>query len=194
MSESANVNQTYENAAAKTRETVEKTMKAGQAATEKAAKTGKETAEKAYMAGSQAMTNAYEQAAVATKEAIGKAFPQAAVPFDAVAGFQRANLEAMVAAGAVAMKGVEAMSQQVLAFNSKAMEDGMANAEKLLACKSVPEALEAQTQCAMAQMHDMLAHGGKLADLALKLAGDIAEPVQARFSQAAEKLGKPPAL
>jgi phasin family protein len=189
MSESTSANQ--QASSSKARETVEKTVKAGQAATEKAAKAAKETAEKAFSVGTQALTKAYEQAAVVAKDAISKTFPQAAAPFDAMAGFQRANLEAMVAAGSLAMKGVEALSQQVLAFNTKAMEDGLANTEKLLACKTMPEALETQTQCAMAQMQQALAHGSKMADLALKLAGDMAEPMQARVSQAAEMLGKP---
>ncbi len=189
MSENTSAN--YQASSAKARETAEKAVKAGQAATEKAAKTAKETAEKAFNVGTQAMTKAYEQAAGVAKDAINKTFPQAAAPFDAMAGFQRANLEAMVAAGSLAMKGVEALSQQVMAFNTKAMEDSLANTEKLLACKTVPEALEMQTQCAMVQMQQVLAHGSKMADLALKVAGDVAEPMQARVSQAAEMLGKP---
>jgi len=189
MSENTSAN--YQASSAKARETAEKAVKAGQVATEKAAKTAKETAEKAFSAGTQAMTKAYEQAAGVAKDAISKTFPHAAAPFDAMAGFQRANLEAMVAAGSMAMKGVEALSQQMLAFNTKTMEDGIANTERLLACKSVPEALEAQTQCAMAQMQQALTHGSKMADLTLKLAGDLAEPLQARVSQAAKMLGKP---
>lgn len=191
MTDSTNTNPNYEASTAKARETVEKTVKAGQAATEKAAKAAKETAEKAFAVGTQTLAKAYEQAAGVAKDTIMKTFPQAAPPFEALTGFQRANLEAFVAAGATAMKGVEAISQQVLAYNTKAMEEGFANTEKLLACKSVPEALETQTQCAMAQMQSALAHGSKMADLALKLAGDVAEPMQTRVAQAAEMMGKP---
>jgi phasin family protein len=191
MSESTNTTPNYQASTAKARETVEKTVKAGQAATEKAAKAAKETAEKAYTAGTQALSKAYDQAAGVTKDTIVKTFPQAAASFEAFAGFQRANIEALVAAGSTAMRGVEEISQQVLAYNTKAMEDGFANTEKLLGCKSMPEALETQTQCAMAQMQSALAHGSKLADLTLKLAGEVAEPVQARVAQAAEMMGKP---
>ena len=193
MSENSSTSPNYQASTAKARETVEKTVKAGQAATEKAAKAAKETAEKAFTVGTEAFTKAYDQAAGVAKETIFKAFPQAAAPFEAFAGFQRANIEAFVAAGSTVMKGVEAISQQVLAYNTKAMEEGFANTEKLLACKSVPEALETQTQCAMAQMQGALAHGSKMADLALKLAGDVTEPMQARMAQAAEMMGKPPA-
>lgn len=181
----------YQASTAKARETVEKTVKAGQAATEKAAKAAKETAEKAYTAGSQALAKAYDQAAGVTKDTIAKTFPQAAASFEALTGFQRANLEAFVAAGSTAMRAVEEFSQQMLAYNTKAMEDGFANTERLLACKNMPEALETHTQCTMAQMQAALAHSSKMADLALKLAGDVAEPVQTRMAQAAEMMGKP---
>ena len=191
MSENTSTTPNYQASTAKARETVEKTVKAGQAATEKAAKAAKETAEKAYSAGTQALAKAYDQAAGVAKDTIGKTFPHAAAPFEAFAGFQRANIEALVAAGSTAMRGVEEISQQVLAFNTKAMEDGFANTEKLLACKSMPEALETHTQCAMAQMQSALAHGSKLADLALKVVGDVAEPMQTRMAQAAEMMGKP---
>lgn len=191
MSENTSTNPNYQASTAKARESVEKTVKAGQAATEKAAKAAKETAEKAFTVGTEAFAKAYDQAASMAKDTMFKAFPQAAAPFEAFAGFQRANLEALVAAGATAMKGVEAISQQVLAFNTKAMEDGFANTEKLLACKTMPEALEMQTQSAMAQMQSAFAHSTKMADLALKLAGEMAEPMQARVAQAAEMMGKP---
>ena len=200
MSESPNVNASYENTAAKARDSAEKSMKAGQAAAERAVKTGQdavktgqENAGKAFAAGSEAMTKVYDQTYGVAKEAIQKTFPQAAAHFDEVAGFQRANLEAVVAAGSAAMKSVETISSQLLAFNTQALEEGVANAQKLMACKTVPEAMEFQTQCAMAQMQQMLAHSSKIADLALKMAGEFVAPMQERLGQAAEKLGKKPA-
>ncbi|MGH7006479.1 MAG: phasin family protein, partial [Alphaproteobacteria bacterium] len=136
MSESPNVNTSYETATGKVRESFEKTAKAGQSAAEKAVKAGKETAEKAFAAGSETMSKAYDQAFGVAKDAIHKTFPQAAAQFDELAAFQCANLEAMTAAGSIAMKGVEAISAQLVAFNTKVMEDGVANAQKLWACKT----------------------------------------------------------
>ena len=190
---STNTKTSYENTATKTRETAEKSVKAGQAAAEKAVKAGQENAGKAFAAGSEVMTKAYDHSYGVAKEVIQKTFPQAAAQFDDLAGFQRDNLEAMVAAGSVALKGVETLSTQLLAFNTQALEEGAANAQKLMACKTMPEAMEFQTQCAMAQLQQMLAHGSKIADLTVQMAGDIVAPMQERFSQAAEKLGKKPA-
>jgi phasin family protein len=187
MSRTATVNP----APAKTQETVEKTLKANQAAAEKAVKVGKETAEKALKAGSEVVSKAYDQAVAAAKETVQKTFPQAAAQFEELAGVQRANLEALFAAGTQAMKGVETLSEEVLAFNKKAMDDSVANAKKLFDCKTVQELVEVQTDCACAQFEEFLAHGTKVTDMALKLAGEIAEPLQDRLGRAVEKLGKP---
>ncbi len=177
--------------AAKTQEAVEKTLKANQAAAEKAVKVGKETAEKALKASSEAVTKAYDQALSAAKETVQKTFPQAAARFEELAGLQRANLEALFSAGTVAMKNVETLSEEVLAFNRKAMEESVANAKKLMECKTVQEVVELQTDLCCAQLETIVAQGTKFTDLALKMAGEIAEPMQARFGETVEKLGKP---
>jgi phasin family protein len=175
----------------KTQETVEKTFKANQAAAEKAVKVGKETAEKAMKAGTDAVTKAYDQALSACQDTVQKAFPQAAGRFEELAGVQRANLEAAFTVGTKAMKNAETLSEEMLAFNKKAMEEGVANAKKLFECKTMQEVVEFQTDLARAQFEAMLAQGTKMTDLALKMAGEIAEPVQARIGETVEKLGKP---
>jgi phasin family protein len=175
----------------KTQETVEKTFKANQAAAEKAVKVGKETAEKAMKAGTDAVTKAYDQALSACQDTVQKAFPQAAGRFEELAGVQRANLEAAFTVGTKAMKNAETLSEEMLAFNKKAMEEGVANAKKLFECKTMQEVVEFQTDLARAQFEAMLAQGTKMTDLALKMAGEIAEPVQARIGETFEKLGKP---
>jgi phasin family protein len=175
----------------KAQETVEKTLKANQAAAEKAVKAGKETAEKAMRAGTEAVTKAYDQALSAAKETVQKTFPQAAQRFEELAGLQRANLEALFSAGTSVVKNAETFSEEVLAFNKKAMEDGVANAKKLFECKTMQDVVELQADLAHAQLETMLAQGTKMTDLALKMAGEIVEPMQARFGETLEKLGKP---
>ena len=177
----------------KSPEIIEKALKANQTATEKAVRAGKETAEKAFKVGSDAMTKAYEQAYGAAKEQVQKSFPQAAEQFEEMASFQRANLEALFAASATAMKGAETLSEELMALGKKAMDDGMANSKKLLECKTMQDVLSLQTDLACAQMEELMAHGSKFTDLAMQMANEIAEPIQQRFGQAAEKLGKPPA-
>ena len=175
----------------KAQETVEKTFKANQAAAEKAVKAGKETAEKAMKAGTEAVTKVYDQALSAAKDTVQRTFPQAAARFDELAGLQRANLEAVFTAGTLAMKNAETLSEEVLAFNKKAMEEGVANAKKLFECKTMQEVVELQTDLACAQLEAMLSQGTRMTELALKMAGEIAEPMQARLGETVEKFGKP---
>jgi phasin family protein len=142
-------------------------------------------------AGTEAMTKAYDQALTACKDTVQRTFPQAAARFEELAGLQRGNLEAVFAAGTTAMKNAETLSEEVLAFNKKAMEEGVANAKKLFECKTVQEVVELQADLACAQLESMLNQGTKMTDLALKMAGEIVEPMQARFGATVEKLGKP---
>jgi phasin family protein len=161
----------------KAQETVQKALQANQDAAAKAMKVGKETAEKAMKAGSEAVTKAYDQACSAAKETVQKTFPQAAARFDELAGLQRGNLEAL--------------SEEMLAYNKKAMEDGAVNAKKLMECKTMQDVVELQTNLACAHFEAMLAQGTKFTDLALKMAGEMVEPMQSRLGETVEKLGKP---
>lgn len=180
----------------KAQESADKALKAHQAAAATAVAAGKETAEtaeKALKAGTEAISRAYDQAFGACMDAIDKAFPPAGGRFRDLAGLQRANLEAAFAAGSRAMKNAEAISEHVLAFNRKAMEDGVATAKKLLECKTIQDVVELQTDVARAQLDTVLAESGRLADLAIEFAGAFAEPMPARRGEAVDKPGKPPA-
>lgn len=180
----------------KAQESADKALKAHQAAAATAVAAGKETAEtaeKALKAGTEAISRAYDQAFGACMDAIDKAFPPAGGRFGDLAGLQRANLEAAFAAGSRAMKNAEAISEHVLAFNRKAMEDGVATAKKLLECKTIQDVVELQTDVARAQLDTVLAESGRLAELAIEFAGAFAEPMPARRGEAVDKPGKPPA-
>jgi phasin family protein len=192
MSKATTVNQGSADAG-KAAETMEKGMKASQAAAEKAVKAGRETAEKAFRASSDAASKAYDQVLTAARDTVQKTFPQATARFDELAGFQRANMEALFSASSVAMKGVESACEEMLAFNRQTIEDGVANAKKLLECRTVQDLIETQAETTRLQIEHMLAHGTKVTDIALKMAGDIAAPLQDRFSQAAERFSRPTA-
>ena len=71
------------------------------------------------------------------------------------------------------------------------MEESVANAKKLFECKTMQEVVELQTDLACARFEAMLSQGTKMTDLALKMAGEIAEPMQARIGETVEKLAKP---
>jgi len=175
---------------AKSRE-AEKAFKAKQAAAAKALGAARETGETVLKSGADAATKAYGQAGAATFEQMQKAFPQAAGTFDAMTGFQKANLEALAASGMAAMKGIETLSGELLAFNRKSIEDSVANVKRLFDCKTVQELGVVQADLARANFEQMIAQGTRITDLAVKVATEISAPLQGRVGEAAGKLGKP---
>lgn len=184
---------TAQAAAKASQESVEKAVKAGQATAEKAVKAGKQAAEKALKAGSEQVTKAYDQAVAATKEQVQKTFPQAVENFERVAGFQKSNIEAFFAGCSSAIKGAETLSDEMLAFNKKAMDEGFAAAQKMFDCKTVQDVIELQGELARGQFESMLQQGSKFSELAMKVAGEISEPMQAQFGKAMEQIAKPAA-
>ena len=176
---------------AKSRETAARAFKANQAEAGKAVNGSKDAGASALKAGPEAVAKAPEQAAVASNEKVHKAFPQAAGTFNEMSGFQKANLEALAAAGMIAAKGVESLSGELLAFNRKAIEDSLANAKRLFDCKTIPELSAVQADLARASFEQMIAHGTRITDLAVKLATEMAAPLRDRAGDAVGKLGKP---
>lgn len=174
----------------KRQNTLARPFKAGRDTAESAA-ASKQTGDSVFRAGIEAATRGYDQAAASSREQLEKIFPQAAGTFDAMAGFQKSNLKAFAVAGAIAANGVEALSRELLAFNKKAMEDSAENAKRLFECKTINELLEVQADLARAGFEQMIAQGTRFTDLAVKVANEIAAPLQERVGEAVGKLGKP---
>lgn len=172
-------------------ETVEQAVKASQETVEKAVKVSKETAEKAYKGGTDAVTKGYDQAIATAREQVGKAFPQAADKFDDFATYNKANLDAALAAGAIFAKAIETFGQEVMTYNQKAVEDGVANAKKLLGCKTLQEVIEVETEFARANFDRLVTESTKISELVTKVANETAEPLQARLNDTVEKFAKP---
>lgn len=176
---------------AKAQDAVEKSYKATLATADKAIKAGKETTASALKSTTAAVSQAYEETVAATQEQVQNTFPQVADKFENVAGFQRDNLEALFAAGAVVMKGAETLTEEVIAYNKKAMEDGMAGTKKLFDCRTMQDLIAVQSELARLNFEALIAHGTKLTDLTMKLATEVASPLQDRVAKTAEKIGRP---
>ncbi len=171
--------------------TVEQAVKANKENVDKAVKVSKETAEKAYQAGAEAVTKSYDTAFSAAKDQVKQSFPQAADKFDEFASYQKANLDAFFAAGAIAAKGFEALSDQFIAFNQKTVEDTVANAKAILDCTTVQEFVEVQSGYARESFDRFVSEGTKLSETSVKVANEAAEPLQARATKTVETFAKP---
>lgn len=108
-----------------------------------------------------------------------------------MSSFAKGNVEAIVASGRVAAKGVETMSQDVADYGRKHLEGASAAFKSFVAAKSPAELLQLQSDFARASFDAAVADGSKLAESMMKLVGEIMQPLSSRMAIAAEKIKSP---
>ena len=97
------------------------------------------------------------------------------------------NLEAVVESAAAAQKGVEALSQETLAFTKKSWEDGVAAAQSLSKARSVQELVELQTSWAKSASEAYMAQFGKATEILTASVKDSFKPINERVTASVEK-------
>jgi phasin family protein len=105
--------------------------------------------------------------------------------------FGKDTVEAIVAAGTVTAKGVEAINAEVLAYSKSAFEDSVAAAKAVLAAKTLKEVVDLQTDFAKTAFEGYLHQSSKLGELTAKITQEAFEPINTRFQAAVEKFVKP---
>ena len=146
--------------------------------------------QKAAKVGVEAFNQGYEQFFATTKEQVEKFLPGAVQGLDEFTKLGKDNMDAAIEAGTIAAKGFEAISQEVTDYNKRIFEAGVANAKALMGVKTVQEAMELQTGFARNSFDEFVSKGTKISELSVKVAQDVAEPVNARFTATVEKLTK----
>ena len=169
----------------------EKAAKSSKETVNKAVKAGHETMEKAMKSGTDAFTKGYEQYFAAARDQLTKLFPSAAKNFDDLAEFNKGNFDAFLAASNAAAKGFETLSQQMIAYNQKAVETSMATAKALLGCKTVQDVVEVHSDLTRKGIDEWVAEGTKLSELTVKVANETAEPINSRLTEAVDRFMKP---
>ena len=97
------------------------------------------------------------------------------------------NLEAVVESATAAQKGVEALSQETIAFSKKSWEDGVAAAQSLSKARSVQELVELQTSWAKSAAEASLAQFGKATEILTASVKDSFKPINERVTASVEK-------
>lgn len=115
------------------------------------------------------------------------AFEQDRVAFGDVAEFSRGNVEALVEATRIAGKGLETMAQQSAAYAKASFDKGAAAAKSLTAIRSPTEFASLHGEYVRGAFDDFVAEASRSTEAALKLAGEVARPLQNRVALAAEK-------
>ena len=105
-----------------------------------------------------------------------------------LADLTRGNVEAMVASSKIAAKGVETMSQDAAEYSRKSFEEASAVLKSFAEVKSATDFFKLQGDYARSAFDAAVAESARVSESVLKLAGDVAEPINSRYTVAAERV------
>jgi hypothetical protein len=108
--------------------------------------------------------------------------------FDEMGEFSRGNLEAIAESGRIMARGVEAMGQEAAAFAKRAYESQLAAFRTLSAVKNPTDLFKIQGDLVRKSFDAAVAETSRNTEATLKLAGEVAQPLQNRLALAAEKI------
>jgi phasin family protein len=104
------------------------------------------------------------------------------------ADLTRGNVEALVASSKIAAKGVETLSQDAAEYSRKSFEEASVALKSFAEVKSATDFFKLQGDYARAAFDSAVAESARLSETVLKLAGDVAEPINSRYTVAAERV------
>jgi len=105
-----------------------------------------------------------------------------------LADLTRGNVEAMVASSKIAAKGVETMSQDAAEYSRKSFEEASAVLKSFAEVKSATDFFKLQGDFARSAFDAAVAESARVSETVLKLAGEVAEPINSRYNVAAERV------
>ena len=105
-----------------------------------------------------------------------------------LAELTRGNVEAMVASSKIAAKGVETMSQDAAEYSRKSFEEASAVLKSFAEVKSATDFFKLQGDYARSAFDAAVAESARVSETVLKLAGEVAEPINSRYNVAAERV------
>jgi len=116
------------------------------------------------------------------------AFEKSAKIVEEIADLTRGNVEAIVASSKVAAKGVETLSHDAADYGRKSFEEASAAFKSFAEVKSATDFFKLQGDYARSAFDAAVAESARLSETVLKLAGDVAEPLNSRYAVAAERV------
>ncbi|TCP35878.1 phasin family protein [Sphingomonas sp. BK235] len=105
-----------------------------------------------------------------------------------MAEFGKGNVEALLESGRIAAQGFEAMGHETAAFVRERFDSTATAVQSFAAVKSPTELLQLQADYWRGAFDALVKEASRSTEASLKLAGDVAKPLQNRFALAAEKI------
>jgi len=103
------------------------------------------------------------------------------------------NLEAVVAANAALARGSEQIYKEMFGLTQGAFENLASAAKDFFRATTLQDIVEVNNRFAMTAVENFLANSARLSAMALKVASEAAQPLQARIGAPLEGVGKPAA-
>jgi phasin family protein len=100
----------------------------------------------------------------------------------------RGNVEAIVASSKVAQKGLETLSQDAAEFGRKSFEEASATLKSFTEIKSATDFFRLQGDYARSAFDAAIAQSARMSEQMMKIAGDAAEPINSRYTVAADRV------
>ncbi len=142
--------------------------------------TVRNAAETAMNSGKAAM----EQVTAKSKEAVEASMKS----LDEMTQISRGNVEALIASAKAAAAGAEQVMTHLTEVSKSSFEATTAHVKSLASAKNPNELVQLQTEFAKARWDVAVAEYSKLTETLVKLAGEIAEPVQNQLAVVSDKL------
>ena len=105
-----------------------------------------------------------------------------------LADLTRGNVEALVASSKVAAKGFETLGQDAAEYGRKSFEEASAALKGFAEVKSATDLLKLQGDFARAAFDSAVAESARFSEALVKLAGDVVEPINSRYTVATERV------
>lgn len=108
--------------------------------------------------------------------------------FAEASDFAKGNVEALVASGRAAAKGVETLAQETADYGRKSFEAATSAFRGLSTAKSPTELFRLQSDYARSAFDASIAQTSKMSETMIKIMGEVFEPISSRASLAVDKV------
>ena len=113
--------------------------------------------------------------------------------YEELTAFGKANIEALVEANSIFVKGVEEISKEVFSLTRSSLEHAAAATSAILAAKTLQDLVELNADFAKSQYEKLLANSTRIGELTVKLATESSAPITARTHRVVETVVRPAA-
>lgn len=106
--------------------------------------------------------------------------------YDDIVAFNQNTLDAFVASGTVVAKGFETLTKQYVSFASESFEEAIDAGKKIVAAKTVNEAVDMQTKLAKAAWEKAVVEGQKVSEISTGIFKEASAPISERVQASVE--------